>query len=413
MKTADLIPLILLQLNNGDKYGLEITKEIETASNGHIIIKQPTLYTILKKLEKSKFISSYWEDSDIGGKRHYYKITANGKAQVSTLPSFDELVKLIMSGDNEDTNEPIKDEDYASREEKFVTSSVPKTENHFDENFETSKKDDKYVSIMDILAESNASNDSSPLPSVLPTNEIFSSNSIDNATETDINLNNSSLLKNENEQSVENFASSEEVSKFTEKHTLSNEYKAKLKSLYSDKSSTQPIEYQVNKKDDEIEYVDYKDLKTVPEYVSSKRTIKNLVSKSLVTSAYMILTLIISSIITSFTGTSPSYYVVLILGIGFSIFYPAILIFNMDKLRLKYEFAPLKLNLKKRIILSIVLYVVLFIIVIILNTSIGIDNFASWSNYSNFYSILLSGTTIFMDLLFTYIFMNKLNKTKN
>ena len=71
MKTADLIPLILIELAGGDKYGFELTKAIEDKSNQQIQIKQPTLYTVLKKLEKSKFISSYWEDSEIGGKRHY------------------------------------------------------------------------------------------------------------------------------------------------------------------------------------------------------------------------------------------------------------------------------------------------------------------------------------------------------
>jgi len=77
MKTTDLIPLILLELKGEDKYGLEITKSIEKRSSSRIKIKQHTLYTILKKLEKSKFITSYWLDSAIGGKRHYYKITQN------------------------------------------------------------------------------------------------------------------------------------------------------------------------------------------------------------------------------------------------------------------------------------------------------------------------------------------------
>ena len=39
MKTADLIPLILLELNECDKYGFELTKSIETKSKGKIIIK--------------------------------------------------------------------------------------------------------------------------------------------------------------------------------------------------------------------------------------------------------------------------------------------------------------------------------------------------------------------------------------
>ncbi len=102
MKTTDLILLILLELNECDKYGLELTKSIETKTQGKISIKQPTLYTILKKLEKSKFITSYWQDSEIGGKRHYYKLTENGRMQVSTLPSFDALAASIINDNSND-----------------------------------------------------------------------------------------------------------------------------------------------------------------------------------------------------------------------------------------------------------------------------------------------------------------------
>lgn len=93
MKTTDLIPIILYQLVDGDRYGYEIIKQIEDCSNGSIVIKQPTLYGILKKLEQNKFITSYWQDSEIGGKRHYYKLTSNGKSQLDTYPPLNELIK--------------------------------------------------------------------------------------------------------------------------------------------------------------------------------------------------------------------------------------------------------------------------------------------------------------------------------
>ena len=119
MKTADLIPLILIDLSEGNKYGIELSKSIEEKTNGKVDIKQPTLYTILKKLEKSKFISSYWQDSDIGGKRHYYRLTENGKMQVSTLPDFSVLVSRIIADSD------LEDEETSSSTEHsddFVTS---------------------------------------------------------------------------------------------------------------------------------------------------------------------------------------------------------------------------------------------------------------------------------------------------
>ena len=56
-------------------------KEIEQKSQGTYELKQPTLYSCLKRLENQGFISAYWENSDIGGKRHYYKLTKKGRAE--------------------------------------------------------------------------------------------------------------------------------------------------------------------------------------------------------------------------------------------------------------------------------------------------------------------------------------------
>ena len=80
----DSIPvqtLILLTLKDGDKYGYEIKDGIEKLTENQIEVKQANLYSSLKKLEQMKLISSYWRDSDIGGKRHYYILTDNGKEE--------------------------------------------------------------------------------------------------------------------------------------------------------------------------------------------------------------------------------------------------------------------------------------------------------------------------------------------
>lgn len=70
---------ILESLLDGDKYGYEIIKEVKEKSDGKIELKQPSLYSSLKRFEQKGLISSYWGDSDIGGRRHYYSITEVGK----------------------------------------------------------------------------------------------------------------------------------------------------------------------------------------------------------------------------------------------------------------------------------------------------------------------------------------------
>lgn len=71
--------IILRTLLDGEKYGLEIINDIETKSNGKYTIKQPTLYSALKRLEEKGYISSYTTDSAIGGKRKYFSLTDLGK----------------------------------------------------------------------------------------------------------------------------------------------------------------------------------------------------------------------------------------------------------------------------------------------------------------------------------------------
>ncbi|WP_208591453.1 PadR family transcriptional regulator [Gracilibacillus suaedae] len=74
---ADTIILNLLM--SGDKYGYEITKLIAAYSDGEYELKEATMYSSLKRLEKDGSIVSYWGDETQGGRRKYYKVTEKGK----------------------------------------------------------------------------------------------------------------------------------------------------------------------------------------------------------------------------------------------------------------------------------------------------------------------------------------------
>ena len=71
--------VILSTMLDGDKYGYEIIEEISKWSNGKIELKQPSLYSALKRLETSEMLSSYWTESELGGNRHYYRLTDLGR----------------------------------------------------------------------------------------------------------------------------------------------------------------------------------------------------------------------------------------------------------------------------------------------------------------------------------------------
>ena len=85
--SADLIrghinTIILRTLYDRDKYGYEIIEEIESKSKGQYSLKQPTLYSALKRLESQGYINAYWKTDEVsqGGRRKYYTLTENGKA---------------------------------------------------------------------------------------------------------------------------------------------------------------------------------------------------------------------------------------------------------------------------------------------------------------------------------------------
>ena len=71
--------IILARLMGADNYGYEINKSIQQRTNGKYELKEATLYTAFRRLEKAGCISSYWGDEQTGARRRYYSITDAGR----------------------------------------------------------------------------------------------------------------------------------------------------------------------------------------------------------------------------------------------------------------------------------------------------------------------------------------------
>lgn len=85
--TPDLIrghidTIILKLLSEVDMYGYQISKEIFIKSNKAYELKEASLYSSVKRLEKDGFIQAYWGEESQGGRRKYYKLTDSGKNQL-------------------------------------------------------------------------------------------------------------------------------------------------------------------------------------------------------------------------------------------------------------------------------------------------------------------------------------------
>ena len=212
--------IILKTMVDGDKYGLDIIKEVESRSNGTYELKQPTLYSCLKRLENQELISSYWLDSDIGGRRHYYKLTDKGR---ETLQKKQEewskskfIIDNLLSNFNYDEYRLVKKDDYDRIIEGKKFTYEPKDEDELNAENEI----DENVTI-DNGNESETSNDSITTLSDEETEETEESeNDYNNYadTENDENLeeteteDDDSYIINDNEDNVtdENFEDDEE-----------------------------------------------------------------------------------------------------------------------------------------------------------------------------------------------------------
>ena len=88
--------VILNILRQGDSYGYEINKHIESCSGGEFILKEATLYTAFRRLEDSGYITSYWGDEAVGARRKYYKITEKGReAYRQAREEWDASVRIL------------------------------------------------------------------------------------------------------------------------------------------------------------------------------------------------------------------------------------------------------------------------------------------------------------------------------
>lgn len=160
--------IILRTLWSGDKYGYEIIDEIERKSHGQYSIKQPTLYSALKRLESQGYVTAYWGGASNGGRRRYFQLTELGKEsylknQEEWAYSRSVIDSLISDQDPEaPKEEPSNTLDDASEAEIAADEITQETA---EENFAAKEPVTEEV-VTDSLRE-----ESETAPSVQPTEE--------------------------------------------------------------------------------------------------------------------------------------------------------------------------------------------------------------------------------------------------
>lgn len=72
--------ILLSILTKGDSYGYEISKRIREISKDRYHIKETTLYSAFRRLEKEGYVESYDGTETFGKPRTYFSITEKGNA---------------------------------------------------------------------------------------------------------------------------------------------------------------------------------------------------------------------------------------------------------------------------------------------------------------------------------------------
>lgn len=87
--TSDVIrshvdTILLAQLRHKDGYGYKINRDILDKTGKQFEMKEATLYSAFRRLEKAGYITSYWGDEELGARRRYYSITDEGRKAYDT-----------------------------------------------------------------------------------------------------------------------------------------------------------------------------------------------------------------------------------------------------------------------------------------------------------------------------------------
>jgi poly-beta-hydroxybutyrate-responsive repressor len=91
---------LLAFLKNWNAYGYELTQRLAEA--GMPDFDSGTVYRTLRQLEKSGFVSSFWDTGDSGPARRRYSLTAAGElwlnGWVATINNYQAVLQKAMRG---------------------------------------------------------------------------------------------------------------------------------------------------------------------------------------------------------------------------------------------------------------------------------------------------------------------------
>ena len=96
--------LILRTLLAGPRHGHAISKYIRSASDQLFHVETGSLYPALHRLEAKGWVSASWQQSELGKRARYYRLTPSGvrqlRAEQSKWEQFSRAMSLVLNSED-------------------------------------------------------------------------------------------------------------------------------------------------------------------------------------------------------------------------------------------------------------------------------------------------------------------------
>lgn len=68
---------VLALLRDGERYGFELVRELADVDG--LVTSEGTIYPLLTRLRKDELVTTFWQESESGPPRRYYRLTEAGR----------------------------------------------------------------------------------------------------------------------------------------------------------------------------------------------------------------------------------------------------------------------------------------------------------------------------------------------
>jgi PadR family transcriptional regulator PadR len=91
---------VLALLRDDDRYGFELVRDL--ADTDGLVTSEGTIYPLLARLRRDGTVSTFWQESEAGPPRRYYRLTADGRRALETFTAdwvrFRDSVDRVLAG---------------------------------------------------------------------------------------------------------------------------------------------------------------------------------------------------------------------------------------------------------------------------------------------------------------------------